>query len=60
MKDSGKSTPSGSPDTPIDGIAMWQYTESGSVRGIAGDVDLNLAFYDLAEVIRRGGLNHLK
>ena len=44
----------------IDGIAMWQYTESGSVRGIAGDVDLNLAFYDLAEVIRRRGLNHLK
>ena len=44
----------------IDGIAMWQYTESGSVRGIAGDVDLNRAFYDLAEVIRRRGLNHLK
>ena len=27
------------------------------MNGIAGDVDLNTAMYDIAEVIRRKGLN---
>lgn len=25
-------------------VSMWQYTESGSVKGIKGDVDLNISF----------------
>lgn len=42
------------------GMAIWQYSESGSITGIAGEVDLNTAYYDLGEVIRRKGLNRLK
>lgn len=25
-------------------VSMWQYTEKGSVKGIKGDVDLNISF----------------
>lgn len=28
---------------------VWQYTASGQVDGIEGDVDLNISFEDLAE-----------
>lgn len=41
----------------ISGAAIWQYSQRGRVNGIAGDVDLNTAMYDIAEVIRRKGLN---
>jgi GH25 family lysozyme M1 (1,4-beta-N-acetylmuramidase) len=38
---------------------MWQYTDSGRVSGIAGNVDLNVGYRDFAEYIRRHGLNAL-
>lgn len=28
---------------------MWQYTHTGTVPGIQGNVDLNLAFRDLSK-----------
>lgn len=37
---------------------MWQYSSEGRVNGIEGDVDLDYAFKDYAEVIRRNGLNN--
>ncbi len=36
---------------------MWQYTDEGSVKGIKGDVDLNYAYKDYADIIDRNGLN---
>ena len=30
-------------------FAMWQYTHTGTVPGIPGNVDLNLAFQDLSK-----------
>lgn len=44
----------------VSGLAMWQYRSNGSVSGIAGNVDMDLALYDLANVISRAGLNRLK
>lgn len=44
----------------ISGMAIWQYTSTGRVAGIAGDVDLDIAYYDLAEVISKAGLNKLR
>lgn len=38
---------------------IWQYTSTGSVPGISGNVDLDLAYADYPSVIRRAGLNHL-
>lgn len=33
------------PDYPYD-FKMWQFTDSGSVDGISGDVDINISFID--------------
>lgn len=44
----------------ITGQAIWQYRDDGSVEGIPGNVDMNIAYYDLASVISRAGLNRLK
>ena len=41
-------------------IAMWQYRNNGRVAGISGNVDMDIAYYDLAEVISRAGLNRLQ
>lgn len=38
---------------------MWQYSSTGSVKGIKGDVDLDYAFKDYAYVIKKNGLNNL-
>lgn len=38
---------------------MWQYSATGSVNGINGDVDLNYAYKDYADRIRKMGLNNL-
>ena len=38
---------------------IWQYTSTGRVPGISGNVDLDLAYVDYPSVIRRAGLNHL-
>ena len=39
-------------------FGMWQYSSTGRVNGINGDVDLNYAFKDYAHVIRKNGLNN--
>ena len=40
---------------------MWQYTDEGEISGITENtVDLNYAYKDYAERIRRFGLNKLK
>lgn len=38
---------------------VWQHTNSGSVPGISGRVDMNYMKIDYPEVIRAAGLNHL-
>ena len=38
--------------------AMWQYTGSGSVNGIAGACDLNRSYKDFLPEIRAGGYNN--
>lgn len=44
-----------------DGIdcGIWQYTSTGSVPGISGNVDLDTSFSDYASIIREAGRNHL-
>lgn len=38
---------------------MWQYSATGSVTGIDGEVDLDYAYKDYADKIRKTGLNNL-
>ncbi len=37
--------------------SIWQYTSTGSVAGISGNVDLNHAYKDHAAIIKSAGLN---
>ncbi|MBQ8826892.1 MAG: glycoside hydrolase family 25 protein [Oscillospiraceae bacterium] len=39
---------------------MWQYSSTGKVSGIKGNVDLNRAYRDYPRIIRNAGLNGLK
>lgn len=36
---------------------MWQYSATGTVKGIPTDVDMNYAYQDYAEIIKKKGLN---
>ncbi len=36
---------------------IWQYTDSGKVDGISGNVDMNIAYTNYPEVIKNNGLN---
>lgn len=38
---------------------IWQYTSTGSVPGIIGNVDLDLGYTNYPSVIKKAGLNHL-
>lgn len=38
---------------------MWQYSSTGKVKGIDGEVDLNYAFKDYPQRIHSNGLNNL-
>lgn len=38
-------------------FGMWQHTSKGSVPGISGNVDLDVAYYDFPGVIKQKGLN---
>ncbi|MBS7020590.1 MAG: glycoside hydrolase family 25 protein [Firmicutes bacterium] len=40
-----------------DGAGMWQYTSSGSIRGINGNVDMDICYVDYPEAIKKNGLN---
>lgn len=37
--------------------ALWQYSEKGSVSGISGNIDLDIAYVDFPAIIRNKGLN---
>ena len=39
---------------------MWQYSSTGSIQGIAGNVDLDVAYKDYPSIIRKAGLNGLR
>lgn len=36
---------------------MWQYSESGTVGGVNGNVDMDICFVDYPAIIREGGWN---
>ena len=38
---------------------IWQYTSTGSIPGISGNVDLDIGYVDYPAVIKAAGLNHL-
>ena len=38
-------------------FGMWQYSATGTVNGISGNVDMNLAYKDYAKLIKENGLN---
>lgn len=38
-------------------FGMWQYTSKGVVSGIAGNVDMDIAYYDYPTIIKNAGLN---
>ncbi|HHU49526.1 MAG: GH25 family lysozyme [Caldicoprobacterales bacterium] len=51
-------TKSGKPDMDLSGeCGLWQYSSSGRVEGIKGNVDLNIAYRDYPVIIRKSGLN---
>ncbi len=48
------------PDNPPRECGIWQYSSTGKVSGIDGDVDLDAAYQDYPAVIEAAGLNKLK
>lgn len=40
-------------------FGLWQYSDTGKVYGINGNVDMNIAYKDYASLIREAGLNKL-
>lgn len=44
----------------LSGLAMWQYRSNARINGIQGNVDMDIAFYDIANVISKAGLNKLQ
>lgn len=45
---------------PALACGMWQYSKTGKVAGIAGKVDLDIAFKDYPAIIKAKGLNGYK
>ena len=45
---------------PALACGMWQYSDTGSVSGITGKVDLDIAFKDYPAIIKAKGLNGYK
>lgn len=41
-------------------FGMWQYTSSGKVNGISGNVDMNIAYKNYPDIIKSNGLNGYK
>lgn len=42
------------------GYYIWQYSWTGKVKGINGDVDLNVSYRDFPDILRRYRLNNLR
>jgi|GEM_PF-270707 len=40
-------------------VNLWQHTSSGKVDGIKGNVDMNVAYKNYPEIIKKAGLNRL-
>ena len=49
-------------DKPATGwpYGMWQYTSTGSIPGVNGNVDLSYAYKDYASIIQKKGLTRLR
>lgn len=46
------------PDVDRSGeCGLWQYTDKGTVEGISGPVDMNIAYKDYPAIVRNKGLN---
>lgn len=41
-------------------VGIWQYSDTGRMSGIIGNVDLNRGYRDYPAIIRRAGLNRLE
>lgn len=41
-------------------IGIWQYTDKGKVKGINGNVDMDIAYKDYLKIIKSAGLNGYK
>ena len=39
---------------------MWQYSSTGAVKGISGNVDMNLSYVDFPTYLKKNGYNHLE
>lgn len=44
----------------VTNYGIWQYTSKGKVDGIGGNVDMDYAYQDYSEIIKRVGLNGYK
>ena len=44
-------------DKPSYSCGIWQYSETGTVDGISGNVDLNISYNNYAEIMKNKGLN---
>ena len=42
----------------VDKYAMWQFSSTGKVQGIRGNVDLNLCYENFPAIMRQKGLNY--
>lgn len=47
----------GSAPSYVKQYGMWQYSSTGKVPGINGNVDLNIAYYDFPDIMKRYHLN---
>lgn len=45
---------------PTRDCGMWQYSSKGSVNGISGNVDMNIAYRDYKSIIAKADLNNLR
>jgi GH25 family lysozyme M1 (1,4-beta-N-acetylmuramidase) len=45
---------------PPRSCSIWQWTNTGRVSGINGNVDVNESYIDFPQAIRKSGLNHLQ
>lgn len=47
-------------EKPFHNVGLWQYTSTGRVDGITGNVDLNYSYKDYKTLIAELGLNNIK
>lgn len=47
----------GSSPSYVKNYGMWQYSSTGRVPGITGNVDMNISYYDFPDIMKRYHLN---